>query len=46
MLRVKLKYSPARSSREINIVRKGGDGEVGNYIACSRSESATILSTQ
>jgi len=45
MLRVKLKYSPANSSREINIVRKGDDGEVGSYIAGSRSKSATILST-
>jgi hypothetical protein len=45
VLRVKLKYSPAWFCREINIVRKGEDGEVDSYFAGSRSKSATILST-
>jgi len=45
MLRVKLKYSPTSSNREINIVRKRDDGEGGSYIAGSRAKSATILST-
>jgi hypothetical protein len=45
LLPVKLKYSPASSSNEINIVRKGDDGEVESYVAGSRSKYATILST-